>query len=106
MAPEICGSSVQNLLYVTILGLEFWDGFEIFGKFVHPDLINIHLVEKKARSRIQTSVSISAHEHRRLLVPNLAAHTNTLALVKFGVSFVFFILTVVLLTFCTVHVVF
>jgi hypothetical protein len=45
MAPGICESSVQNLLYITLLGFEFWDGFEIFEKFVAPDLNNIHLAE-------------------------------------------------------------
>jgi len=33
------------LFYVTLLGLEFWGGFEIFGKFVDSDINNINLVE-------------------------------------------------------------
>ena len=56
---------------------------------------------KHAKSRIQTSVCISAHEQQWLFILNLTAHINTLALVKYGVSLVLFILTLVLFTFCT-----
>jgi hypothetical protein len=33
------------LFYASLLGLEFWGGFEIFGKFMDPDINNINLVE-------------------------------------------------------------
>jgi len=38
VAPNVRGSSVRNLLHVTLLALQFWGCSQTFGKFVHPCL--------------------------------------------------------------------
>jgi len=42
LGPNMCGSSVWNMLPVT--RLEFCGGAKIFVKFVHPCSISYHLI--------------------------------------------------------------